>query len=211
MNIERALSDIEEIRVRLNRTEAFVGFRSVAVGFSVLAVLGGSWAEMILVTHPQQDIGRFLIIWLAVAVASAIFALTEMGIRGRASGNRLVWRMHRSLVCQLMPSLLVGAALTALIFLNAKNQLVPEASLGWALPGVWAMMYGLGLFQCSRNLPRSTQWVAAYFLVSGLSVLVGTRLGWSIDHLQMMATFGAGQLLLSGVLFWNLERTRDQK
>jgi hydrogenase/urease accessory protein HupE len=119
--------------------------------------------------------------------------------------------MHRSLVFQLAPSLLVGAALTALIFVNETNQPVPEAGLLWALPGVWAMIYGLGLFQCSRNLPRPTAWVAAYFLISGLAVIVGSQLGWPMDHLQMVATFGVGQLLLSAVLFWNLERTRGNQ
>ena len=213
MNIHQALSDIAEIRAQLDRTETYRGFRSTAVGVSVLVLAVGVWAESRWVDDWASQVDRYLAIWLSVAVLSAAIAGVEMLIRSRVSDNRLVGKMHWSLVRHIIPSFLVGFVLTLLIGAHAYEVAtaqgsVASANLIWALPGMWSMVYSLGLLNCRRDLPAQAIGVAVYFLFAGIILLA---YNWSTRDLggwQMLASFGVGQAFLGAVLFWNLERRR---
>jgi len=209
MNIHRALADIANIRAQLDRTEAYRGFRSTAVGVSVVFLVAGACVEKIWISDPAFQIDRFLAVWLCVAVASAIVAMIEMVVRTRLSENELVTKMHWSLARQIAPSMVVGFVLTMLIAGHAvENE--QSAGLMWTLPGVWSMIYGLGLFSCHKHLPIQALGVGAYFLAAGSLVLA---YGWATRELaawQMLVTFGVGQSWLAAVLFWNLERRRGE-
>jgi len=209
MNIHRALSDIADIRAQLDRTESYRGFRSAAVGISVGLLIVGAWFEKVWVTDASVAVDQYLTVWFCVAAASSVLAAAEMLIRARISGNELVAKMHWSLARQIAPSLLVGFVLTLLIAAHALEQTDGSTGLMWALPGVWSMIYGLGLFSCHKHLPSQTLGVAAYFVFAGVLILA---YNWSTRELagwQMIATFGVGQACLAIVLFWNLERRRD--
>ena len=212
MNIHRALSDVAEIRSKLDRVENYRGFRSVATGFSALFVLLGalihSWIGPV-------GIGSFLTIWLGVAIASSLTAGLEMIVRGILSGNRQVWLTHRKLISSLLPALLVGAVLTGALF-NFAMSLSEHSGreLIAMLPGMWAMLFGLGLFSCRAALPGSARKVAAYYLVAGMMCLMFCFQGsdpqsasaFSISSWQMIVLFGLGQSFLGLVLYWNVER-----
>ena len=99
-----------------------------------------------------------------------------------------------------------------LTLLVAGHALEQDESVGlmWALPGIWSLVYGLGLFSCHKHLPAQTLGVAAYFMAAGALVLA---VGWAtreIESWQMLVTFGVGQSWLAVALFWNLERRRGQ-
>lgn len=224
MNLHRALSDIAEIRAQLDRTETYRGFRSAAVGVSVLVLIVGVFIEKIWVRQPLVDIERYLAVWMGVAVGSGLVAVVEMVIRGRRSESEVVWKTHRSLALQIAPSLFVGLLLTMLIASHALEQRalgiesplltteVASQNLGmmWALPGVWSLVYGLGLFSCQRNLPPQVVGVAVFFVAAGALMLA---FGWvtrDLDGWQMMVTFGVGQAWMAWVLFWDLENRRDK-
>ena len=211
VNIHQALSDIAEIRAQLDRTESYRGFRSTAVGISALMVLAGCWVQYVSVAHPALQVDRYLWIWFVVAISSICIAAVEMLVRSRISKNKLVNRIHWSLVSQMSPCLLVGFLLTLLISDHAIQQDLGEPNLMWALPGLWSMTYSLGLFACLRQFPSDAKWIAWYFLAAGGLLLFlnwQTRIpaGW-----QMFASFGVGQMMLSFILYWNVERCCGQE
>lgn len=211
MNIHQALSDIAEIRAQLDRTEAYRGFRSTAIGVSVLVVLAGAWAQSVSVADPNMQVDRYLTIWFVVAVSSICTAAIEMLIRSRISKNQLVNRMHWSLLTQMAPCLLVGFVVTLLIADHAFENPSGDSGLLWALPGIWSMLYALGLYSCQRQLPRQSSYVATYILLVGILILAwnwktGVPEGW-----QMMASFGVGHFLLAVILYWNVERRDGQE
>ena len=213
MNLHRALSDIAEIRAQLDRTETYRGFRSATVGVSVVFLVIGAWVQSWWITKIEVQIDRYLTIWFWVAFLSAACVVIEMLIRSRISGNRLVAKMHWSLLRHITPCLLVGIVLTFLIEQNYRETLIVDGppstgGLIWALPGLWSMIYSLGLLHCRRDLPVQTLGVAFYFLMSGLMLLVRNWEAREVDGMHMLATFGVGQTLLAIVLFWNLERRR---
>ena len=209
MNIHQALSDIAEIRSQLQRTESYRGFRSSAVGISVLVVIAGAWAQHGLIADPAAQVDGFLAVWLVVAVVSILSAGFERWIRYRISQNRLVLQMHRGLIWRIAPSLLVGFVLTALFGSYSYDSLVAgaaDSSLLWALPGIWALLYGNGLFACTDHLPKYSNCVAGYFLASGIVVLFLNYQSHSVEPWHMLVTFAVGQFLLGLVLWLMVER-----
>jgi hypothetical protein len=77
----------------------------------------------------------------------------------------------------------------------------------WMMPGIWAICFSLGMFASRTLLPRFITVVAGYYLIAGCMCLVMTRATVSqFSPWAMGLTFGVGQLLSAGVLYWNLER-----
>ncbi|MFT5302677.1 MAG: hypothetical protein ACI814_003494, partial [Mariniblastus sp.] len=66
LNLHRALSDIAEIRAQLDKTETYRGFRSSAVGVSVILLLAGAFIQKVWVADSVLEIDRFLIVWFCV-------------------------------------------------------------------------------------------------------------------------------------------------
>jgi hypothetical protein len=106
---------------------------------------------------------------------------------------------------QFLPCLLAGALLTAVLACC-----VPEGV--WMLPGLWQMLFGLGIFASHRLLPRATLGVAFFYLVAGALVLALTRgPDAGLSPWAMGVPFGVGQLYAAAVLYWTLERHHDEQ
>ena len=203
MQLKEALSDIAEMRALLDRNQAYRGFRSIAIGLSALFVLIGGYCQL----HYDLRINPsgYLDIWLCVAISSLIVTTIEMIVRGRISNDLGVWKMHGKVALSLTPSFVVGAIVTGVLVIQSRNDAVATENL-WLLPGVWSLVYSLGLFAVCHLLHPTTRWAALYFLLTGCLYLI---LNWSqhnVEAWHMIAIFGVGQLLLAGILYWKVER-----
>ena len=74
------------------------------------------------------------------------------------------------------------------------------------LPGLWAVLFSLGVFASRPYLPRIIGWVALYYLVAGTVLLAMAADSTSLSPWGMGLTFGLGQIASGIVLYWNLER-----
>jgi hypothetical protein len=79
----------------------------------------------------------------------------------------------------------------------------PESA--WMLPGLWCILFGLGVFASRRLLPRATFAIGGFYLLAGLTMLLMRR-GAAFSPWAMGLTFGAGQLSAAGMLYLTLER-----
>ena len=211
MELNKAISDLAQIRAQLDRTESYRGFRSQTVGLSALMVFVASFIQQF---FPVESIDLYLKVWLTVACLSFAAACLEMVVRGAKSESHYVWKMHRRLMVGMIPAFITGGAMTALLvsplYLTAGGETqAATAPLAWALPGVWAMTYSLGLFSCRTHLTRHTKWIACYFLGVGLFLVLYGFWWPSLFVWQMPLSFGVGQLIFAVVLFLNTERTHD--
>jgi hypothetical protein len=80
----------------------------------------------------------------------------------------------------------------------------PEAAN--LLPGLWAIIFSLGIFASCRQLPPSAVLVAVYYLAAGTACLAMARGVHSLSPWAMAGTFGVGQLFTAIVLYLELER-----
>jgi hypothetical protein len=203
MQLRDALSDLKEIRAQLDRTQEIRGFRSIAVGFSGILTLVGAVIQLNWQSTWSSSLSEFLLIWLFVALISLTVAVVEMCIRGSQCSTQQTWSTHKKLAAQIAPSFLVGAMMTAAVVFSVRA--------AWMLPGMWALVYSLGLFACTQSLPRQTVWAALYFLIGGTICLAHSFVSRELDAPQLSAwymvlLFGGGQFLLGWILYWTLER-----
>ncbi|MBX6315562.1 MAG: hypothetical protein IRY99_22010, partial [Isosphaeraceae bacterium] len=119
------------------------------------------------------------------------------GRRHRAS----TWRRYITWLAleQFIPSVVAGGLLTAVIATSA-----PEAL--WMLPGLWQVLFSLGIFASCRLLPRAIVAVAVFYLLAGLACLLYARDQAALSPWAMGLPFGLGQLLTAALLYWTLER-----
>jgi peptidoglycan/LPS O-acetylase OafA/YrhL len=116
-----------------------------------------------------------------------------MVARSRRIHTGLADEMIRSAVEQFLPAGVAGALLTAVLLRYAPQSL-------WMLPGLWQIVFGLGVFASCRFLPRSMLAVGVWYLAAGLCCLAFASGGQAMAPWTMGVPFCVGQLLVAGVL-----------
>jgi len=203
MELHEALTQISEIRQQLARSEIYRGYRSLTTSVSGLLAILGAVLQPLFVASPDSELGRYLIFWIGIAAISAIVVGSEVWWRTRRTDSEALRQMTWLAVEQLSPSLVVGALLTLCIF-----QAAPEVS--WMFPGLWALIFSLGVFASHRLLPPASLWVALYYASCGLGCLYWGQGANALSPWQMGISFGGGQLMSAAILFWTLERTQSR-
>ena len=101
-----------------------------------------------------------------------------MGVRARNASSPLTRELTFLAMEQFCPCLVAGALVTMVVVRSA-----PECV--WILPGLWQVLYSLGIFASCRLLPRSMFGVAVFYLISGLGTLAtdaGRKRPESLGH-----------------------------
>lgn len=197
MDVPQALDRIEEIHAQIAKGEVFRGYRPVPVAFAGAAGLLAAWLQPRFV--PEGDGARFLAFWLAVALLSAGVNAAVIAAGWARSRSRFARRHTRQVVGQFVPCLLAGAAVS----LGLPSA---DPALVRVLPGLWALLFGLGVFASRPYLARATGWVALWFVVAGTALLAfppGSLAALGRAH---GGVFGSGLLAAAVVLHLDLPR-----
>jgi hypothetical protein len=163
------------------------------------ALLGVAGAWMQPAALGAADPIGFLIYWSAIAICAAFIGASEIIYSYIVHEDATARRRTRRVVGQFLPSLAAGAAIT-MCFAHLSAALVP------LLPGIWAICFGLGVFASRPYLPRASGYVASFYYAAGITLLWIAQGPTAMSGWWVGATFGTGQLLAAGVLWWNLER-----
>jgi hypothetical protein len=190
-DLDRALSDISDIKSQLAAGTMFRGFGPAVMavtGILALAVAAiQSWLS------PPATAYAFTATWVITAIAAAGLSIVEVVARSRRQHGGLADAILINALEQLLPAAFAGIALTAVIWTFAPAIL-------WTLPGLWQMLVALGLFAAGRTLPREVRWVAGWYMITGPVVLMLTASAPAPDPWVMGLPFGIGQLALAAVL-----------
>lgn len=199
MELREALTQITEIRAQMARTEVFRGYRAAPVAFSGLLAFAAAGAQAAWITDPVRQWDQYLQLWSGAALLSALVSGAGMtvGWRRRASAWRreITWLA----VGQFAPCLIAGGVVTAVLTIA-----VPEGIR--LLPGLWQVLFSLGIFASCRLLPKATFGVGLFYLAAGAVTLAAARGEAALAPWTMGLPFGIGQLLAAAVLYWTLER-----
>lgn len=202
MELHEALCQISDIRRQMARGQVFRGYRSVTVGFSGLLALLAAMLQPYWVLDPQSELGRYLALWITVAMASISVAAAEMYWRSRDDRPGLARQMTWLAIEQFSPCVLVGALVTLCIYRAAPD-------VAWMLPGLWSAVFSLGVFASYRLLPRQVFWIGVYYVCCSVGCLLWGRGDNTLSPWLMASSFGGGQLIGAIVLYWTLERTHE--
>jgi hypothetical protein len=199
MELREALAQISQIREHMARTEVFRGYRSLTVGFTGCLGLLAATAQAWWIPRPMEQPAAYLMLWLGAAAIAVLVEGVEVWLRARRSESAVARQLALLAVEQFVPCVAAGALVTAAIVSQA-----PEAA--WMLPGLWAVLFSLGVFASYRLLPRAIFCVGVYYLAAGVAMLYLARGEAALSPWCMGVTFGGGQLLAAAILYFTLER-----
>ena len=177
----------------------FRGYGPVTLAATgVLAILAAR-AQALWLPDPANHILTYVTIWISTAIASATLIGAQMVTRTHRMHSGMADEMIRMAVEQFLPSAGAGALMT-IVLVNS----VPSAV--WMLPGLWQIIFSLGVFSSCRFLPRAVLAAGAWYLATGLASisLADNR---ALSPLTMAISYGVGQLLVAGILFFTAEES----
>lgn len=191
-DLHKALGDISSMRRQVARATEFRGYGPATLAGTALFAIVAAAVQARWVPDPANHFASYLGIWILTAVASAGLIWMQMQTRSRRIHSGLADEMIRMAVEQFLPSAVAGALITAVL-----ARYVPQAL--WMLPGLWQIVYSLGVFSSCRFLPRPMLAAGVWYLLTGLGCLALGE-GRALSPWAMGVPYAVGQLLVAGIL-----------
>jgi hypothetical protein len=154
---EHALDQLRYIRETMEGAASFTavpGFGGIAMGATAL------FAALVAAQQPTQT--RWLATWLIEGGAALVIGLYSMIRKSRSVQERLLSRSGRKFTLGLFPPMFAAALLTAVLY---------PAGLFDLLPGVWLLLYGVGVAAGGAFSVRIVPLMGACFMALGAAAL----------------------------------------
>ncbi len=202
-DLNKALDDISSIRRQVARSTEFRGY-----GPATLAATGGiailaAAAQALWLPDPVNRIPAYLAIWISTALVSSALIGAQAVTRAHRVHSGMADEMIRMAVEQFLPAAGVGALLTIVLV-----GFVP--SVLWMLPGLWQVIFSLGVFSSCRFLPRQMVAAGVWYLLTGLICITLADTPRSLTLGYGYLLLGAGQLLVAGILFFTAQEGSNE-
>jgi hypothetical protein len=200
--LHRALAEIKHIRCQVARDTQFRGYGPASVAASgvlalIVAAVQSHWMRN------ETDFLAFAAVWIATAFLSLTMVAIQTMFRARRVHYGLATEMVLAAAEQFLPALVIGTLLTAVVLRSAPKE-------AWMLPGLWQLLFSLGVFASCRFLPRLTFAVGMWYLITGLATLILQGESQTLLPWTMGISFGIGQLLVAAVLQYGYESGDEQ-
>jgi hypothetical protein len=201
-DLNRALGDISTIRRQMARSTEFRGYGPATLACTGLIAVLAAVVQLMCLPQAADRMYGYLAIWISTACLSASLTGVQMYTRTRRMHSGMTQEMMRTAVEQFLPA--VGAGLLMTIVMA---HYVP--AVFWMIPGMWQVIFSLGIFSSCRFLPRPLLAAGAWYLVTGLFCisLGGNR---ALSPWAMGIPFGAGQLLVAALLLLSTHEGADE-
>ena len=199
--LNKALSDISRIRRQVAHSTEFRGYGPATLAATGILAFAAAGVQARWLPDPASHIPTYLRIWIVTAALSAAMIGTEMYARTRRIHSGIADEMIRVAVEQFLPALGTGALTTIVLVRYVPTVL-------WMLPGLWQIVFSLGVFSSCRFLPRAVTAVGAWYLLTGL-ICIALGDGRALSPWAMAIPYGVGQLLVAGILLWSGKEERE--
>jgi len=201
-DLNKALGDISRIRRQVARSTEFHGYGPATLAATGALAMAAAAAQALWLRDPANHILSYLAIWISTAVVSAALIGVQTVTRTHRIHSGMADEMIRMAVEQFLPSAGAGALLTLVLVHSVPSAL-------WMLPGLWQITFSLGIFSSCRFLPRPMAAAGAWYLLTGLTCIM---LGDSraLAPWTMGISYGAGQLVVAGILLFGARKAADE-
>jgi hypothetical protein len=201
--LRQALDDISAIRTQVARGTQFRGYGPLSIAASGILALLVAAAQSHWLPASAHNVRLFLGVWIATAAVSLFLSALQTIFRVRRVHSGLAMEMILAAVEQFLPCIVVGLLLTVVLM-----RISPQDS--WMLPGLWVVIFSLGIFASCRFLPRQMFGVGAWYLAAGLVCLLVASGNHELSPWAMGISFGVGQLLVAAVLRYGFEGSIEE-
>jgi hypothetical protein len=200
-DLNRALGDISSIRRQMARSTEFHGYGPATLATTGLFAIAAAGVQALWVRDAASHMAAYLGVWLTIAVLSAALIGAQMLTRARRIHSGMADEMIGMAVEQFLPSAGAGVLVTLVL-----ARYVPAAL--WMLPGLWQVIFSLGVFASCRFLPRAIAAAGAWYLLTGL-FCISLADGRALSPWAMGVPYGAGQLLVAAILLVSAKEGGD--
>jgi hypothetical protein len=200
--LNRALGDISSIRRQVARSTEFRGYGPATMAATGIFAIVAAGAQALWLPNPPSHAPSYFCIWILTAILSAALIGIQTITRAHRMHSGMADEMIRMAVEQFLPAAGAGVLITLVLL-----QCVP--SVLWMLPGLWQIIFSLGVFSSCRFLPRTMVAAGVWYLLTGLACIAlgDTR---ALSPWTMGVPFGAGQFLVAGILFFAAPGASDE-
>ena len=196
-DLHKALGDISSMRRQMARTTEFHGYGPATLAATGVFAVVAAGVQNRWVPDPANHLSAYLSIWIWTAFLSAALIGVQMHTRTRRIHSGLADEMIGMAVEQFLPSAVAGALITVVLV-----RYVPHVS--WMIPGLWQIVFSLGVFSSCRFLPRAMVMAGAWYLLTGLICVAFADIR-AFSPWAMAIPYGIGQLLVAAILFFTAE------
>jgi hypothetical protein len=201
-DLNKALGDISNIRRQMAQSTEFRGYGPATLASTGVLAVAAAGAQALWVPDAADHLVGYLCIWVWTAALSAALIGTEMYARTRRIHSGMADEMIRMAVEQFLPSAGVGGLVTFVLVRFVQGS-------QWMLPGIWQIIFSLGIFSSVRFLPRTMAVAGGWYLLSGLSCLaLGDNR--ALSPWAMGLPYAAGQLIVAGILLFYSQEAKDE-
>lgn len=191
--LQQALAEISAIRGQLARGMEFRGYGpGTLAATGVLALLAAAMQALWL-GDPARAVSVYLALWVGTAGVSLTVIAAGTFARARRVHSGLATQLIHAALEEFLPPIVAGLLLTVVLWRSAPETL-------WLLPGLWQVLFSLGVFSSCRFLPRPMFAVGLWYLASGLACFAVGGGSHEFSPWLMGVPFGVGQLLVAAVL-----------
>lgn len=192
-DVERALSEIADIRARVTASSRFRGFAPESMISGSLFSLAIAMAQTLWPEALARDGSRYVAVWGATLACASVVAAIEAVARCRSLHGVMADAMLSAALRQLLP---FGAAAVVIALVICRA--APSAA--WLAPGLWLMLIGLAGFSLAASLPRAILWPSTWYFFCGAVVLGLAARDGTLSPWAMGLSFAVGQAWVAIVL-----------
>lgn len=197
-DLNRALVEIRSIRRQVAQNTEFRGYGpSTLFATAILALLTGV-AQAHWLPEPAAHPAQYVALWLSTGAFCAALIATQMLTRANRLHSGMADEMVRMAVAQFLPAAIAGAILPFILLRGSQSAL-------WALPGLWQIIFSLGVFASCRCLPRPMLLVGVWFLLTGLAC-VGLGDTRSLAPATMSGAYAVGMTLVAAIHYLSAKK-----
>jgi hypothetical protein len=193
-DLDKALADITAIRSQMARGTEFRGYGPITVAATGLLAMLAAGMQALWLPDPAGNGLAYLALWVATAAVSVVLIGSEMVARSRRIHSGLADEMIHAATEQFIPAGVAGMLITVVLYRFAPESL-------WMLPGLWQIVFSLGLFASCRSLPRPMFAAGVWYLGAGLATLAWANGEQAFSPYAMAVPYGIGQLYIAAVLY----------
>ncbi len=202
-DLNQALVDIRAIRRQMAEATEFCGYGPLTLAATAVSALIGGAAQTYWLPEPANHPAQYVALWLTTGVFSAGLIVAQMLTRASRLHSGMADEMIRVAVAQFLPAAAAGVVLPFVLLRAAPGAM-------WMLPGLWQIVFSLGVFASCRCLPRAMYLAGAWFLFTGMAcIALGDAR--ALAPARMAAPFATGMALVAGIHHFSAKEARTDE
>jgi hypothetical protein len=191
------LAEVQSAR-HLARNAQFRPYGPMTLAITGALALLAAALQALWVKNPSHEMAVYLEIWIATATVSLAAITIDALTRARRAQSVPATEMILSALGQFVPAVVAGLTLTVVLLRCAPQTM-------WMLPGLWQVLFSLGVFSSCQYLPYQMSAAGVWYLTTGLTCLTFGSGERALSPEAMGVPFGIGQLLVALILRFGYE------